>query len=44
MSTQLRVKTAIYTKEAAGYPDGENSKELQLHHCEGFRLLIAYGL
>ena len=29
-------KAAIYTKEAAGYPGGENSKELQLHHCEKF--------
>ena len=29
-------RTAIYIKEAAGYPDGENSKELQIHHCEEF--------
>ncbi len=29
-------KAAIYVKEAAGYPDGENSKELQQHHCEEF--------
>ena len=29
-------KAAIYVKETAGYPDGENSKELQLHHCEEF--------
>ncbi len=29
-------KAAIYIKETAGYPDGENSKELQLHHCEEF--------
>ena len=27
---------AIYTKEAAGYPDGENSKELQFLHCGEF--------
>ena len=27
---------AIYVKETAGYPDGENTKELQLHHCEKF--------
>ena len=31
-----RNKAAIYVKEAAGYPDGENSKELQQHHCEEF--------
>ena len=36
MSTHTHAKAAIYTKEAAGYPDGENSKELQLHHCEEF--------
>ena len=36
MSTQTRPKAAVYTKEPAGYPDGENSKELQLHHCEEF--------
>ncbi len=29
-------KAAIYVKENAGYPDGENSKELQLRHCEEF--------
>ena len=36
MTTTPRAKAAIYIKEAAGYPDGENSKELQLHHCEEF--------
>ena len=36
MPTTTRVKAAIYIKEAAGYPDGENSKELQLHHCQEF--------
>ena len=29
-------KAAVYVKEAAGYPDGENSKELQLRYCEAF--------
>ena len=36
MQTAAVRRAAIYTKEAAGYPDGENSKELQLHHCEEF--------
>ncbi len=36
MPTITRAKAAIYIKETAGYPDGENSKELQLHHCEEF--------
>ena len=36
MSTHPRAKAAIYIKEAAGYPDGENTKELQLNHCEEF--------
>ena len=36
MSTPPRAKAAIYIKEAAGYPNGENFKELQLHHCEEF--------
>ena len=29
-------KAAIYVKETAGYPDGDNTKELQLRHCEEF--------
>ena len=29
-------RAAIYIKETAGYPNGENSKELQLNHCEEF--------
>ena len=40
-ATPLR-RAAIYIKEAAGYPNGENSKELQLHHCEEFSK--AHGL
>ena len=29
-------RAAIYTKEAAGYPPDENSKELQLQDCEEY--------
>ena len=29
MPTTAPVRAVIYVKEAAGYPDGENSKELQ---------------
>ena len=29
-------RTAIYIKETAGYPNGENSKEIQVQHCEEF--------
>ena len=36
MPTPPRAKAAIYIKETAGYPGGENSKELQLNHCEEF--------
>ena len=36
MSTRPVRRAAIYVKETAGYPDGENSKELQLRHCEEF--------
>ena len=36
MSTRPLRRAAIYVKEAAGYPDSENSKELQLRHCEEF--------
>lgn len=34
--TTSNKKAAIYVKKAAGYPDGENSKDLQIHHCEEF--------
>lgn len=27
---------AIYVKEAAGYPEGENTQELQTHECESY--------
>ena len=36
MSTRPVRRAAIYVKETAGDHDGENSKELQLHHCEEF--------
>ena len=29
-------KAAIYIKETVGYHPEENSKDLQIHHCEGF--------
>ena len=29
MPTTAPTRAAIYVKEAAGYPDGENSKDLQ---------------
>ena len=29
-----REKAAIYVKETAGYPDGDNSRELQTQGCE----------
>ena len=29
-------KAAVYVKEAAGYPDGENSRELQAQECERY--------
>ena len=38
MQTKALTRTAIYIKEAAGYPDGENSKELQTEECEKFCL------
>ena len=36
MSINTHAKAAIYIKETDGYPNGENSKELQLNHCEEF--------
>ena len=29
-------RAAIYVKETAGYPNGENSREIQAHRCEEF--------
>ncbi len=38
MPTTGLTRAAIYIKEAAGYPTGENSKELQTEECEKFCL------
>ena len=35
-------KAAIYVKETAGYPDGDNSRDLQTRECE--RYCGAHGL
>ncbi len=36
MSTTTCAKVAIHVKETVGYHPEENSKELQLRHCEEF--------
>ena len=36
MQTTGARRAAIYIKEAPGYDPDENSKELQLQHCEEF--------
>ena len=36
MQTTADRRAAIYTKEAADYHPEENSREIQLHHCEEF--------
>ena len=38
MPTTAPTRAAIYIKETAGYPNGENSKELQTSECEQFCL------
>ena len=38
MPTTAHTRAAIYIKETAGYPTGENSKELQTSECEQFCL------
>ena len=38
MPTIAPTRAAIYVKEAAGYPHGENSKDLQTSECENFCL------
>ena len=35
---------AIYVKEAAGYPDGENSRALQTSECENFCLAQGFNI
>ena len=38
MPTTAPTRAAIYVKEAVGYRDGENSRELQTEECEKFCL------
>ena len=38
MPTTAPTRADIYIKEAAGYPDGENYKELHTSECENFCL------
>ena len=42
MPTTAPTRAAIYVKEAAGYPEGENSKELQTEECEKFCLIQGF--
>ena len=44
MPTTVPTLAAIYVKEAAGYPDGENSKELQTEECEKFCLTQGFEI
>ena len=44
MPTTAPTRAAIYVKEAAGYPDGENSKELQTEECEKFCLIQRFEI
>ncbi len=44
MPTTAPTRAAIYIKEAAGYPDGENSKELQTEECEKFCLIQGFEI
>ena len=44
MPTTGLTRAAIYVKEAAGYPDGENSKELQTSECENFCLIQGFEI
>ena len=44
MPTTAPTRAAIYVKEAAGYPDGENSKELQTSECEDFCLVQGFEI
>ena len=43
MPTTAPIRAAIYVKEAAGYPDGENS-ELQTEECEKFRQIQGFEI
>ena len=44
MPTKAPTRAAIYIKEAAGYPDGENSKALQTSECENFCLAQGFEI
>ena len=44
MPTTAHTRAAIYVKETAGYPDGENSKELQTSECENFCLAQEFNI
>ena len=44
MLTTAPTRAAIYIKEAAGYPGGENSKELQTSECENFCLAQGFEI
>ena len=44
MLTTAPTRAAIYVKEAAGYPNGENSKELQTEECEKFCLTQGFEI
>ncbi len=44
MPTTAHTRAAIYIKEAADYPDGENSKELQTEECEKFCLAQGFEI
>ena len=44
MPTTAPTRAAIYVKEAAGYPDGENSSALQASECENFCLAQGFDI
>ena len=44
MPTTAPTRAAIYIKETAGYPTGENSKELQTSECEQFCLAEGFKI
>ena len=44
MPTTAHTRAAIYIKETAGYPTGENSKELQTEECEKFCLAEGFKI
>ena len=44
MPTTAPTRAAIYIKETAGYPNGENSKELQTSECENFCLAEGFKI